>query len=128
MRWFEIALVVLTLVTGLVWLLDKLVLARRRTARQGLLDDEESTRLARTLPSAESTVADVVVALDDLVCLPADPTVRDLTEAVERTGYSRFPIRGARGRLTGYLHVKDVLDLAGAGSCLFYTSPSPRDS
>lgn len=40
MRWFEIALVVLTLVTGLVWLLDKLVLAKRRTARQGLLDDE----------------------------------------------------------------------------------------
>ncbi|GAA5079514.1 signal peptidase I [Lysobacter panacisoli] len=39
MRWFEIALVVLTLVTGLVWLLDKLVLAKRRAASQGLLDD-----------------------------------------------------------------------------------------
>lgn len=39
MRWFEIALVVLTLFTGLVWLLDKLVLAKRRAARQGLLDD-----------------------------------------------------------------------------------------
>ncbi|MBU8976230.1 MULTISPECIES: signal peptidase I [unclassified Lysobacter] len=39
MRWFEIALVVLTLFTGLVWLLDKLFLARRREARQGLLDD-----------------------------------------------------------------------------------------
>jgi len=35
MRWFEIALVVLTLFTGLVWLLDKLVLAKRREARQG---------------------------------------------------------------------------------------------
>jgi len=40
MRWFEIALVVLTLVTGLVWLLEKLVLARHRTAHQGLLDDD----------------------------------------------------------------------------------------
>lgn len=39
MRWFEIALVVLTLFTGLVWLLDKLVLAKRRQAREGLLDD-----------------------------------------------------------------------------------------
>ena len=39
MRWFEIALVVLTFFTGLVWLLDKLVLAKRREARQGLLDD-----------------------------------------------------------------------------------------
>ncbi len=40
MRWFEIALVALTLVTGLVWLLDKLVLARRRVTHQGLLDDD----------------------------------------------------------------------------------------
>src|SRR5690606_12353710 len=40
MRWFEIALVALTLLSGLVWLLDRLVLARRRAARQGLLDDE----------------------------------------------------------------------------------------
>ncbi len=39
MRWFEIALVALTLFTGLVWLLDKLVLAKRRAAREGLLDD-----------------------------------------------------------------------------------------
>ncbi|MGH8082965.1 MAG: signal peptidase I [Lysobacter sp.] len=39
MRWFEIALVSLTLFTGLVWLLDKAVLAKRRAAREGLLDD-----------------------------------------------------------------------------------------
>ena len=84
--------------------------------REGLLDDEESSRIARTLTSAESTVADVVVRLDDLVSLPATPTVDAVTDAVERTGYSRFPIRGAQGRITGYLHVKDVLDLADAGS------------
>src|SRR5690606_39131023 len=39
MRWFEIALVVLTVLSGLIWLLDKLVLARRRAAHAGLLDD-----------------------------------------------------------------------------------------
>lgn len=39
MRWFEIILVVLTLFSGLVWLLDKLWLAKRRAAREGLLDD-----------------------------------------------------------------------------------------
>lgn len=84
--------------------------------REGLLDDEESSRIARTLSSAEATVADVVVAVEDLVCLDGTPTVDALTDAVERTGFSRFPIRGTRGRLTGYLHVKDVLDLADAGS------------
>ena len=39
MIWFETALVVLTLFTGLVWLLDKFVLAKRRAAREGLLDE-----------------------------------------------------------------------------------------
>lgn len=39
MIWFETALVVLTLFTGLVWLLDRLVLAKRRAARAGLLED-----------------------------------------------------------------------------------------
>ncbi len=39
MRWFEIALVVLTLLSGLIWLLDRLFLARQRAAHAGLLDD-----------------------------------------------------------------------------------------
>ncbi len=41
MRWFEIALVTLTLFTGLVWLLDKLFLRKRREQRAGLLDVHE---------------------------------------------------------------------------------------
>ncbi len=41
MRWFEIALVVLTLFTGIVWLVDVLFLARRRAERAGLLDPKE---------------------------------------------------------------------------------------
>ena len=41
MVWFEIVLVVLTLFTGLVWLLDKLWLRKRREQRAGLLDVHE---------------------------------------------------------------------------------------
>ncbi|MFT3762766.1 MAG: signal peptidase I [Pseudoxanthomonas sp.] len=40
MIWFETILVVATLFTGVVWLLDKLFLAKRRAARGGLLDEE----------------------------------------------------------------------------------------
>lgn len=40
MKWFEIILVVLTLGTGIISLLDKLFLAKRRAARAGLLDTE----------------------------------------------------------------------------------------
>jgi len=40
MVWFETVLVVLTLVTGIVWLLDKLFFARRRAASGSLLAEE----------------------------------------------------------------------------------------
>jgi CBS domain containing-hemolysin-like protein len=37
-----------------------------------------------------------------------------LEREVARTGFSRFPVADAAGRLVGYLHVMDVLDAAGA--------------
>lgn len=40
MVWFETALVVLTLLTGIIWLADKLFLAKRRARRAGLLEEE----------------------------------------------------------------------------------------
>lgn len=41
MKWFEIALVVLTFATGIIWLLDRLLFARGRAARSGLLEEKE---------------------------------------------------------------------------------------
>ncbi len=82
--------------------------------REGLLDQAEHRRLTQTLSSAERTVADVLVPLDDVETVPHPPTVGDIEEAVNRTGFSRFPVRMPDGRLNGYLHVKDVLDQADA--------------
>ena len=86
------------------------------SGREGLLDQDESQRLTRTLSSVGSTVGEVLVPLDELVTIPAQPTVQDVADAVSRTGFSRFPVRDAGGRLTGYLHVKDVLDLLDPGA------------
>ena len=41
MKWFEIGLVVLTLATGITWLLDRLVFAPRRARHAGLLEAKE---------------------------------------------------------------------------------------
>ncbi|MCO1658443.1 hemolysin family protein [Pseudonocardia humida] len=81
------------------------------SGREGLLDQDESQRLTRTIGSVEATVREVVVPLAELVTLPAEPTVVDVARAVARTGYSRFPLLDPDGRVTGYLHVKDILDL-----------------
>ncbi|MGI8305630.1 hemolysin family protein [Saccharopolyspora hattusasensis] len=81
--------------------------------REGLLDQSEHRRLAQTLSSVEHTVADVLVPLTDLTTLPQHPTLGDVEQAVAHTGFSRFPLRRDDGTLTGYLHIKDVLDQAG---------------
>ncbi len=58
------------------------------SGREGLLDDDESRRLARTLSSVEATVADVLVPRAELVALPVDPTVGDVA-ALSPTPASR---------------------------------------
>lgn len=80
--------------------------------REGLLDEQESSRLTRTLDAGERTVSDVVVPLENVAGLPVSPTVGQVTAAIAEHGVSRFPIREQDGRMVGYLHVKDVLDLA----------------
>jgi CBS domain containing-hemolysin-like protein len=80
--------------------------------REGLLDPAEHRRLANTLSSAERTVADVMVPFRKLTTLPVNPTLQDMSAAVAATGFSRFPLVDAHGRFHGYLHVKDVLEIA----------------
>ncbi|MGH3625244.1 MAG: hemolysin family protein [Sciscionella sp.] len=101
---------------------DEIATLIAESRREGLLDDAEHRRLTKTLSSAGRTVADVLVPLDRLTTLPATPTVGELETAVAATGFSRFPLRDAEDRLVGYVHVKDVLDQAGAE----HSTPIPR--
>ncbi|MHA6799294.1 hemolysin family protein [Bounagaea algeriensis] len=81
-----------------------------QSRREGLLEQAEHRRLAQTLSSVQHHVSDVVVPLDDVRTLSERPTLGEVERAVSETGFSRFPVRGPRGRPRGYLHVKDVLD------------------
>ena len=85
------------------------------STQEGLLDQQEHRRLTQTLATVERTAADVLVPVDRLTTLPAEPVLGDVERAVAATGFSRFPLRDSGGRLTGYLHVKDVLGLIGSG-------------
>ncbi|MCC8244121.1 hemolysin family protein [Saccharothrix luteola] len=97
---------------------DELALLIGQSRQEGLLEDSEHRRLTQTLSSAERTVADVLVPLDRITSVPSRPTMEEVEAAVSATGFSRFPVR-EDDRLIGYLHVKDVLDLA-------HTDPSTR--
>jgi CBS domain containing-hemolysin-like protein len=92
---------------------DELAELLSESRREGLLDQSEHERLAQTLSSVQKTVADVLVPTAELTTLPCGPTVGEVERAVSSTGFSRFPVCTDDGRLTGYIHVKDILDLAG---------------
>lgn len=78
--------------------------------RQGLLDDDEYDLVTGALDFHQGTVAQVLMPQAGLVTLAPGSTPIDVENACARTGYSRFPISGADGELTGYLHIKDVLE------------------
>ncbi|WP_410598832.1 hemolysin family protein [Amycolatopsis sp. lyj-90] len=92
---------------------DELAELLSESRREGLLEHSEHQRLSKTLSSVEKTVAEVLVPTAQLTTLPCSPTLGDVERAVSSTGFSRFPVCTDDGTLTGYIHVKDILDLVG---------------
>ena len=83
---------------------------------EGLLDPEEHTRLSRALQIRNRVAGDVAVPLSQIRAVPAasaetGPTVAAIEQVLRETGYSRFPVVDADGRFTGFVHIKDILDL-----------------
>ncbi len=77
----------------------------------GLLDAEERERLGDALELGTHPVTDVLLPRESLVTVSPSATPGEIVALTARTGYSRFPVAEGRGAFTGYLHVKDVLDL-----------------
>jgi CBS domain containing-hemolysin-like protein len=78
--------------------------------REGTLPDTAGT-LAGAFEFTDRTVADEEVHLADVVLLPHQATPRDVRDATLRYGYSRYVVPDRAGEPSGYLHVKDVMDL-----------------
>ncbi len=85
----------------------------------GLLDAEEHERLTRALETVERTAAEVMIPLREVRTVQAavdartgraGPRLGTVEQAVQDTGFSRFPVLGLDGAYIGYLHLKDALD------------------
>lgn len=86
----------------------------RESSEEGLLDAEETARLANALRTDSRTLREVMIPLDDVKTISYHPRgipLAEIEDAVRETGYSRFPVERAPGVLMGYVHVKDILDL-----------------
>lgn len=80
------------------------------STRSGLVEDD-SGLLSGALEFSQYTAEMTMVPLEELVTLPLGTTVAQFEKAVSRTGFSRFVMEGPDGKLAGYLHMKDVMNL-----------------
>lgn len=78
--------------------------------REGLLDDDEYGLVSGALDFYAGTVAKVLLPRDSLVTIPPSATPVDVEKACALTGFSRFPVIDDDSEVTGYLHIKDVLE------------------
>jgi CBS domain containing-hemolysin-like protein len=80
-----------------------------QSRQEGLLGSEVSELAAGALTFEQHEARTVMLPPEALVTVPHTATPRDLEGVVAQHGFSRYPVRGDDGSLTGYVHVKDVL-------------------
>jgi CBS domain containing-hemolysin-like protein len=93
-----------------VYSLDEVATIVAQSTKEGVLADASGTLIA-AFQFTEKKVKDVAIGLDSLVTLPEDATPADLERAVAQRGFSRYILVNEAGEPTGYLHLKDVIDL-----------------
>lgn len=81
-----------------------------QSTREGVLTDTTGT-LNAAFEFSEKKAKDVAVGMTDLVTLPEDATPADVEKAVARHGFSRYVLLNEVGEPSGYIHLKDVIDL-----------------
>ncbi len=101
--------------------LDEVATIVARSTREGMLTDSGGT-LNAAFEFTSKKVQDVAVGMAALVTLPEDATPADVERAVAQRGFSRYILVDAAGDPTGYLHLKDVIDLDGGDE---FTEPVP---
>src|SRR6476660_2057182 len=79
--------------------------------REGLLDNEEHQRITSALDFDTTVVAAVMVPDAEVVSVTPGVTPAEIERICGKTGFSRFPIIEQDGRFSGYLHIRDVIDI-----------------
>lgn len=96
-----------------VFTLDEVATIVAQSTREGVLSDAGGT-LNAAFEFTSKKVRDIAVGMSALVTLPEDATPADVERAVAQSGFSRYILIDDAGEPTGYLHLKDVIDLDGA--------------
>lgn len=93
-----------------VFTLDEVAMIAAQSTREGVLTDVGGT-LSAAFEFTSKRVQDVALGVSHLVTLPEDATPADVEKAVAQHGFSRYILVDDAGEPSGYLHLKDVIDL-----------------
>ena len=93
-----------------IFTLDEVATIVAQSTKEGVLTDAGGT-LSAAFEFTSKKVRDVAVGMASLVTLPEDAAPADVERAVAQRGFSRYILVDADGEPTGYLHLKDVIDL-----------------
>ncbi len=93
-----------------IYTLDEVQTIVAQSQAEGVLVDR-SGALTAAFEFTEKKVQDVAVGMDQLITLPEDASPADVERAVAQHGFSRYVLVDEDGEPTGYLHLKDVIDL-----------------
>ncbi|QJU54190.1 hemolysin family protein [Herbiconiux sp. KACC 21604] len=104
--------------------LDEVATIVKQSTREGVLTDASGT-LSAAFEFTAKKVSDVEVPIAEMVLLAPESTPRAIQAAVAEHGYSRYILTNGSGEPTGYLHLKDVMDLT-AGSTFDEAVPAKR--
>jgi len=91
---------------------DEVATIVAQSTREGVLIDSTGA-LSAAFEFSAKRAEDVAVASTDLVSLPESVTPEEVERAVAQHGFSRYILVDGAGEPSGYLHLKDVIDLEG---------------
>ena len=81
----------------------------RRSALEGMLDDDHATLLGRTLRFSERSAADVLTPRVRMATVTPADTAQRVVELALATGFSRFPVIGdSVDDIVGVVHLKQA--------------------
>jgi CBS domain containing-hemolysin-like protein len=92
-----------------------------QSTKAGVLTDNIGA-LNAAFEFTEKKVKDIAVGMPQLVSLSEAVTPAEVERAVAQHGFSRYVLVNAEGEPTGYLHLKDVIDLEETHE---FTEPVP---
>ncbi|MBK4347427.1 hemolysin family protein [Lacisediminihabitans changchengi] len=91
------------------------------STKEGVLNDDYG-QLNAAFEFSVKKVKDIAVGMDNLVSLSEAATPAEVERAVAQHGFSRYVLVADNGEPTGYLHLKDVIDLEDP---VEFTEPVP---